>query len=77
MTGGQTAEPTLAEVQAQYPAWRCAQGISGLFYAQHTTTGQQVTGEDPLDLRDQLKAAQGRHACGQPGTTIPHSAGQM
>jgi hypothetical protein len=62
MTGDQAAEPTLADVQAQYPQWRCAQGISGLYHADNEATGQQVTGEDPLDLRDQIKAAEARHA---------------
>jgi hypothetical protein len=58
------AEPTLADVQAQHPAWQCAQGISGLFHAHQPTTGQHVTGEDPLDLSDQIKAAEARHAYG-------------
>ncbi len=62
MTSGQPAEPTLADVAAQHPHWDCAQGISGLYHAQHPATGQQVTGEDPLDLRDQIKAAEARHA---------------
>jgi hypothetical protein len=65
VTGGTAREPTLADVQREFPAWRCAQGISQLYYAQHTTTGTQVTGEDPLDLRDQIKAAQARHAFAQ------------
>jgi hypothetical protein len=55
-------EPTLADVAAQYPQWRCVRGISGLYHAGHEATGQQVTGEDPLDLRDQIKAAEARHA---------------
>jgi hypothetical protein len=62
MTASQAGEPTLPEVQAQYPQWRCEQGISGLFHAEHQATGQQVTGEDPLDLRDQIKAAEARQA---------------
>jgi hypothetical protein len=62
VTGNQAGEPTLADVQARYPLWVCAQGISGLYHAEHTATGQQVTGEDPLDLRDQIKAAEARHA---------------
>jgi hypothetical protein len=62
MTGGPAAEPTLAEVQAQYPQWDCAQGISGMYHASNEATGQQVTGEDPLDLRDQIKAAEARRA---------------
>jgi hypothetical protein len=60
MNADPVGEPTLAEVAAQYPSWRCAQGLSGLYHAQHKITGQQVTGEDPPDLRDQLKAAQAR-----------------
>jgi hypothetical protein len=64
VSGGQAGpgEPTLADVQAQYPGWQCVQGISGFYYAEHTATGTQVTGEDPLDLRDQVKAAESRLA---------------
>ncbi len=61
MTGEPPGEPALAEVAAQFPHWQCARGINGLYYAQHQATGQQVSGEDPLDLRDQIKAAQARH----------------
>jgi hypothetical protein len=61
VTGNQAGEPTLADVQAQYPQW-CAQGVSGLYHADNEATGQQVTGEDPLDLRDQIKAAEARQA---------------
>jgi hypothetical protein len=76
VTGGPAGEPTLAEVQREFPAWRCARGISELYYAQHTATGTQVTGEDPLDLRDQLKAAEARHAFAQ-YLGLPSSAGQQ
>ncbi len=62
MTGWRAGEPTLADVQAEFPQWRCAEGISGMYYAQHQTTGRQVSGEDPLDLRDQIKATESRHA---------------
>jgi hypothetical protein len=75
VTGGTAEEPTLADVQEQYPQWRCARGISELYYAQHETTGTQVTGEDPLDLRDQIKAAEARHAFAQ-YLGMPSSAGQ-
>jgi hypothetical protein len=61
MTADAAGEPTLAEVQAQYPPWQCGQDISGLYYANRLATGQQVTGEDPLDLRDQIKAADARY----------------
>ena len=66
MSGPQAGEPTLAEVQQEYPGWVCVQGISGFLYAEHTVSGAQVNGEDPLDLRDQLKAAASRLACGLP-----------
>jgi hypothetical protein len=52
VTGDCPGEPALAQVAAQFPRWQCTQGISGLYYARNTATGQQVTGEDPLDLRD-------------------------
>jgi hypothetical protein len=55
-------EPTLPDVQREYPAWRCWRGISGLFHARHASAGPgtrpQVTGEDPLDLRDQIRRAE-------------------
>ena len=62
MTVGPPGEPGLADVQAQYPHWRCAQGVSGLYHADNGATGQQVTGEDLPNLRDQIKAAEARHA---------------
>jgi hypothetical protein len=62
-------EPTLADVQHEFPHWRCSRGISGLHYAQHTTIGKQVSGEDPLDLRDQIRAAEARHAYDHPEIT--------
>jgi hypothetical protein len=62
MTTDPAEEPTMAQVQVEYPQWACTQGISGMYYADCPATGQQVTGEDPLDLRDQIKAAQARHA---------------
>jgi hypothetical protein len=58
VTGGQAGEPTLADVQAEFPGWRCHEGPNRLCYATHTVTGAQVRGEDPLDLRDQITAAE-------------------
>ena len=66
MSGPQAAEPTLADVQAEYPGWVCTRGVSGFCYAEHAATGAQVNGEDPLDLRDQIRAAESRLACGLP-----------
>lgn len=61
VTGWRSGEPTLADVRAEFPGWRCFRGINGLYYAQYEPTGEQVSGEDPLDLRDQIKAAEARH----------------
>jgi hypothetical protein len=61
MTGDPVVEPTLAQVQTEFPQWACTRGINRLYYAKNTATGQQVAGEDPLDLRDQIKAADARH----------------
>jgi hypothetical protein len=66
VSGAPAGEPTLAEVQREYPDWVCTRGVSGFFYAEHAGTGAQVSGEDPLDLRDQIKRAAGRLACGLP-----------
>jgi hypothetical protein len=62
VTAGQPREPTLAQVQAEFPRWECTRGINRLYYAKHPVTGQQVSGEDALDLRDEIKAAEARHA---------------
>jgi hypothetical protein len=66
VSGAGAGEPALADVQREYPGWGCAVGVSGLCYAEHAATGTQVNGEDPLDLRDQIKAAESRLACGLP-----------
>jgi hypothetical protein len=66
VSGAQADEPTLADVRRAHPGWECARGVSGFCYAEHTATGAQVNGEDPLDLRDQIKAAESRLACGLP-----------
>lgn len=61
-TSDAPGELTLAQVAGEFLCWECTRGINGLFYARNTATGQHVTGEDPLDLRDQIKAAEARHA---------------
>ena len=60
--GGFRGEPTLDEVRKLYPEWDCKRGAGDLFYASHKVTGQHVHGEDPLDLADQIKAAEAYHA---------------
>ena len=56
MSGPPAGEPTLADVQREHPGWECARGVNGFCYAEHTATGTEVNGEDPVDLRDQIKA---------------------
>jgi hypothetical protein len=60
MTGWRSGEPTLDEVQDEFPHWHCLLGNTGLYHAQHKATTQWVSGEDPLDLRDQIRAAEAR-----------------
>jgi len=45
MTGSPAGEPTLADVQAQYPQWDCVQGISGMYHAEATLSGKNVKDE--------------------------------
>jgi hypothetical protein len=43
MTQWAGSEPTLTEVQDEFADWRCTKGNSGLYYAEHTTTGQRTS----------------------------------
>jgi hypothetical protein len=56
-------EPTLADVQAQYPSWRCWRATSGLCHARPAAArpaddAPLLTGEDALDLRDEIRRAE-------------------
>ena len=55
------AEPTLADVAAEFPHWHTWAGISGLVYARRLMTSPPavVPGEDATDLRDQIRAWEG------------------
>lgn len=78
MSGAPAGEPALADVQRAYPGWQCGREVSGFGYAEHTATGTQVNGEDPLDLRDQIKAAEARLTCQrEPGAPAPGAAGML
>jgi hypothetical protein len=63
-----SAEPTLADVAREFPDWHPCRGPSGLYYAGRTDTAQ-VSGEDPLDLRDQIRGWIGRHDDGHAGNS--------
>jgi hypothetical protein len=55
-------EPTLADVQREFPSWECWRGVSGLYHARPcdaaTDAATLVTGEDPMDLRNQIRRAE-------------------
>ena len=54
-------EPTLADVQRQYPDWACWQSTGGLLYARrrHAPAGRpDVWGHDPPSLRDAITGFQ-------------------
>ena len=55
---GPDGEPTLADVQREFPGWECWKGTSGLYYALMPGRPRRhkadAIGEDPLDLRDMI-----------------------
>lgn len=59
-----TEEPTLEDVAQEFPRWHCFRGVSGLVYASRGMTSPPalVRGEDPMDLRDQIRGWEGNHA---------------
>jgi hypothetical protein len=59
----QTAEPTLEDVDREWPRWHCWKGVSGLLYASRSLTSPPavVRGEDATDLRDQIRGWEGGH----------------
>jgi hypothetical protein len=56
-------EPTLDDVARQFPQWEVYKGISGLYYGRLYKSSPPVIvrGENPLDLRDQIRGWLGRH----------------
>jgi hypothetical protein len=66
MTGSDPApaqpapEPTLDDVARECPRWHCWQGIAGLLYASLRGSSPPIVvrGEDPMDLRDQIRRAE-------------------
>jgi hypothetical protein len=61
---GTTSEPrSLAELQAEFPAWLIDRGISGYYYARRPRNSAVLSGEDLLDMRDQILGWIRRHDC--------------
>jgi hypothetical protein len=55
---GPDGEPTLADVQHEFPFYECWRATSGLYYARRPGRPRRhkadAIGEDPRDLRDQI-----------------------
>jgi hypothetical protein len=53
-------EPTLADVQREFPDWTCWRDTSGMLYARRSSAASdyEAKGEDPTDLRDQINRAE-------------------
>jgi hypothetical protein len=51
---------------AEFPQWHVWRGVSGLVYARRPRTSPPlvVRGEDAVDLRDQIRRAESKLACG-------------
>jgi hypothetical protein len=49
---------------AEFPQWHVWRGVSGLVYARRPRTSPPIVvrGEDPMDLRDQIRRVEGRVA---------------
>jgi hypothetical protein len=58
------SEPqSIAEIESEYPTWQVWEGVNQMFYARLIKSSPPVviTGEDLLDLRDQIRGWIGRH----------------
>lgn len=57
-------EPTLADVQREFPGYECWRGVSGLYYARRPGRPRRhkadAVGEDPWALRAEIIRDQGR-----------------
>jgi hypothetical protein len=61
---GPDGEPSLGDVQREFPGWECWRGVSGLYYARMPGRPRRhkadAVGEDPRDLRDMIIRARSR-----------------
>jgi hypothetical protein len=60
MNGMTNWELSLGDVAREFPDWQPYRAANGLYYAQAPGAGH-VIGEDPVDLRDQIRGWLGRH----------------
>ncbi|HUY51789.1 MAG TPA: hypothetical protein VMV92_39840 [Streptosporangiaceae bacterium] len=56
-------ELTLEDVHQEFPRWHCFHSIGGLVYARLVNASPPVLvrGEDPVDLRDEIRRWEGTH----------------
>jgi hypothetical protein len=56
------SEPTMEDVIREYPSWHAWTGIAGLRYGKLIGSSPPIVvrGEDPLDLRDQIRGVEGQ-----------------
>jgi hypothetical protein len=55
-------EPTLADVEREFPYWHCWRGVAGLLYARRLNSSPPIVvrAENPVNLRDQIRGEIGR-----------------
>jgi hypothetical protein len=51
---GPDGEPTLADVEREFPGWECYESFGWAWARLRTDPDTRVRGEDPMDLRDQI-----------------------
>jgi hypothetical protein len=51
-------DPELAEIEAEFPAWRCWRGVGGLLYARRLNSSPPIViprEENTVELRSRIK----------------------
>ena len=58
---GPDGEPTLADVQHEFPEWECYKSFAWCWARLRSDASVRVQGEDPMDLRDMINKWIGLH----------------
>lgn len=58
---GPGGEPTLADVQREFPDWECYTSFGWCWAKLRSDPDTRVRGEDPMDLRDMINRWIGLH----------------
>ena len=51
---GTSDEPTLADLEREFPAWKCYRSFGWVWASLRDNPQVKVRGEDPVDLRDMI-----------------------